>query len=123
MSSAVERLQVGAEGVVGLAGDVALEAAEDFASGEAVSGALSGVGAGALAVAEAADRDHVQRPVRLSVASVVESVAGGAAGAGRDRGGAADLGEGGLAAETIDVLAGSDEELARALGADSEELD
>src|SRR6266540_899902 len=123
MSSAVERLEVGAEGVVGLAGDVAFEAAEDFASVESFGGAFRGVGAGALAVAEPADGDHVQRPVGLSVAAVVEAVAGGAAGAGGDRGGAADLREGGFAVEPLDVLAGGDEELACALGADREELD
>ncbi len=87
MSSAVEGLEVGAEGVVGLAGDVALEAAEDFASVEAVGCAFVGVGTGAFAVSEAADGDHVQGSVCLSVAAVVESVAGGAAGAGRDRDG------------------------------------
>src|SRR5947209_8761494 len=123
MSSAVERLEIGAEGVVRLAGDVALEAAEDLASVEPVSGPFAGVGAGAVAVAEPADGDHVQGPVRLAIATVVEAVAGRAAGAGRDRGGAADPCEGGLAAQALDVLAGGDEELAGALGADREELD
>jgi hypothetical protein len=65
----------------------------------------------------------VQRAVRLSVAAVVESVAAGAAGAGLDRGGGAELREGGFASEALDVLAGGDEQLAGALGADSEELD
>jgi hypothetical protein len=122
MSSAVEGFEVGAEAVVGLAGDVALEAAEDLASVEAVGGPFCRVGAGALAVAESADRDHVEGAIGLSIAAVVEAVAGGAAGAGWDRGGAADLGECCFAAEAIDVLAGGDEELACALGADSEEL-
>src|SRR5436305_2908576 len=106
----------------GFAGDVALEAAEDLAFVEAVGGALGGVGLGALAVAEAADGDHVERSVGLSVAAGVEAVAVGAAGACLDRGGAADLGEGCFAVEAVDVLAGGDEELACALGADSEEL-
>src|SRR5436309_915053 len=123
MSSAVECAEVGAEGVVGLAGDVALEAAEDLASVESVCGPLAGVGAGAVAVAEATDGDHVQRPVRLPIAAVVESVSARASGAGLDRGGAAELGEGGFAVEPFDVLAGGDEQLAGALGADSEELD
>jgi hypothetical protein len=79
MSSAVEGFEVGAEGVEGLAGDVALEAAEGFAFVEAVGGALGGVGLGPLAVAEAADGDHVECSVGLSVAAGVESVAVGAA--------------------------------------------
>jgi len=54
MSSAVECFEVGSEGVVGRAGDVAFEAAEDFASVESVVGAFGGVGAGAFAVAEPA---------------------------------------------------------------------
>src|SRR6186997_2071427 len=104
MSSAVECLEVGAEAVVGLAGDVALEAAEDLASVEAVGGPFCRVGAGALAVAESADRDHGEGSIGLSIAAVVEAVAGGAAGAGWDRGGAADFGECCFAAEAIDVL-------------------
>src|SRR5712691_6645455 len=97
MSSAVERCEIGSEGVVGLAGDVALEAAEDLASVESVGFAFGGVGAGAGVVAEAADGDHVECSVGLAVAAVVEAVAGGAAGAGLDRGGGAELGEGGFA--------------------------
>src|SRR6266849_4668450 len=104
MSSAVERLEVGAEGVVGLARDVALEAAEDFAFVQAVCCPSGRVGAGALAVAQAADGDHVQRTVGLPVATEVEPVAGGASGAGLDWGRAADLRECGFAAEAIDVL-------------------
>src|SRR5207244_2731705 len=96
-SSALQRLQVGAEGVVGLAGDVALEAAEDFASVESVGFSFGGVGAGAWVVAEAADGDHVEGAVGLAVAAVVEPVTGCAAAAGLDRGGGAELGEGGFA--------------------------
>ena len=58
----------------------------------------------------------------LSVAAEVESVAFGKAGACLDRGGAADLREGGFVAEPLDVLSGGDQELACALGADSEQL-
>jgi len=50
MPSTVEGVEVGAESVVGLAGDVAFEAAEDLASVEAVCGAFSGVGARAARV-------------------------------------------------------------------------
>src|SRR6266540_2879840 len=106
MSSTVYCLGIGAQCVVGLAGDVALEAAEDLASVEAVGGASGNVGARLVTVSEPADGDHVQGPVGLAVAAVVEAVAGGAAGAGGDRGGAADPCESGLAAQAVDVLAG-----------------
>ena len=49
-------------------------------------------------------------------------MAGGAAGACLDRGSAADLCKGGFAAKAVDVLAGGDQQLACALGADSKEL-
>src|SRR5580693_8072395 len=71
--------EVGLEGVVDLAGDVALEAAHDLALGFAFGGAALDVGAGALAVAQAADGDEVKRSVGLAVAAVVEAVAGGLA--------------------------------------------
>src|SRR5712691_7828250 len=90
--------EIGAEGVVELAGDVALEAADDVAFGEAFGGAAGGVGAGSGAVVQPADGDHVQRLVRLAVAATVESVARRASGAGGDRGGGADAREGGFAA-------------------------
>src|ERR1019366_9731490 len=68
--------EVGAKGVVDLAGDVALEAAEDLALGLAFGGPSLRVGAGALAVAQSADGDQVQCPVGLAVAAVVEAVSG-----------------------------------------------
>src|SRR5438093_10283015 len=82
--------EVGAEGLVGLAGDVALEAADDLAAVEAFGSAAVGVGAGAGVVAEAADGDHVERAVGLAVAALVEAVAAAAAAAGLDRGGRAE---------------------------------
>ena len=82
--------EVGAQGVVDLAGDVALEAAHDFALGLAFGGAAFDVGAGALAVAQAADGDQVQRAVGLAVTAVVEAMAGRLAGGGRDRARAAE---------------------------------
>src|SRR5581483_7067941 len=123
MSSAVECFEVGAEGVVGLAGDVAFVAAEDLASVETFGFTPCCVGLGVLAVGQSADGDHLEGAVGLSVAAVVEVVARGAAAAGLDRGGAAELGEGGFAAEPLDVLVVGDEELACVLGADSEEGD
>jgi hypothetical protein len=65
--------EVGCEGVIGLAGDVALEAADDLALGLAFLGAPRGVGLGAWAVAQATDGDHVQRAVGVAVAAVVEA--------------------------------------------------
>jgi hypothetical protein len=62
-------------------------------------------------VAEAADGDHVEGAVGLTVAAVVESVPRGSAGAGLDRGGGAELREGGFAVQALDVLAGGDEQL------------
>ena len=67
--------EVGAEGVVDLAGDVAFEAADDFALGLAFGGAAFDVGAGAFAVAHSGDGDQVQSAVGLAVAAVVEAVA------------------------------------------------
>ena len=49
-------------------------------------------------------------PVGLSVAAAVESVAVGLPGAGGDRGGAAQGGEGGLGADSVGVVAGGDEQ-------------
>jgi hypothetical protein len=60
--------------------------------------------------------------VGLWVAAWVEAVAVGGAGACLDRSGAADLREGCFAVEALDVVAGGDEELACALGADSVRL-
>ncbi len=77
---------------------------------EAFGGAAFGVGAGAGAVAEPADGDQVERAVCFAVAAAIEPVSGGAPGGGGDRAGAAEAGEGGLVAESFDVLAGADEE-------------
>ena len=105
----VEVGEVGLEGGVDLAGDVALEAAEDLALGLAFGRAALRVGACALAVAQTADSDQVQGPVGLAVAAVVEAVAGGLAGGRGDWAGAAEGSEGCFAVEAVDVLAGGDE--------------
>src|SRR5665213_3354007 len=83
--SRLEFGEVGSEGVVDLAGDVALEAAHDLPLGFAFADAALGVGAGALAVAQPADGDEVQGSVGLAVAAGVEAVAGGLARGGGDR--------------------------------------
>jgi hypothetical protein len=59
MSSAVERLEVCPKGVVGLAGDVALEATDDLAFVQAIGAAPAGVRSSALAVAQPSDGDPV----------------------------------------------------------------
>src|SRR5215208_1958316 len=84
--------------------------------GLAFGGAALRVGAGALAVAQATDGDHVQGAVGVAVAAVVEAVAGGLAAAGGNRAGATQSGERGVAAEALDVLAGGDEQLAGVAG-------
>jgi len=66
--------EVGAECVVDLAGDVALEAADDLGLGPAFGGTACGIVAGALAVAQPADSDEMQCPVGLAVATRVEAV-------------------------------------------------
>ena len=67
--------EVGAQRVIDLACDVALEATHDFEFGLPLGGAAFGVGASALAVAHAADGDEVQSAVGLAVAAVVEAMA------------------------------------------------
>src|SRR5438128_2230757 len=97
--------EVGAEGVVDLAGDVALEAADDLFLVQALGAVAVGVGARARAIAQSADGDQVERAVGFAVAAAVESVSGRAPGGGSDWAGAAEAGEGALVAEPFDVLA------------------
>ena len=59
--------EVGAQRVVDLAGDVAFEAAHDFAFGFPFGGSAFDVGAGALAVAHSADGDQMQSAVGLAI--------------------------------------------------------
>ena len=101
--------EVGLECVVDLAGDVALEAAEDLELGLSFGRAAARVGARARAVAQAADGDQVQGAVGLAVAAVVEAVAGGLARGCGDWAGAAEGSEGCFAVEAVDVLPGGDE--------------
>src|SRR4051812_42874211 len=112
------REQVGDHGVVELARDVALEAADDLGLGLAFGGAPRGVGARAFAVAQAADRDHVQRAVRVALAAVVDAVAGGASARDSDWAGGAERRERWLAAQTFDVLAGGHEQRGGVPGAE-----
>ena len=63
----LEVAEVGLEGVVDLAGDVAPEAAHDLALGLSFHGPAFDVCASAGAVAQLADCDEVKRPVGLTV--------------------------------------------------------
>lgn len=92
--------------MVDFAGDVAFEAADDVAFGDAVCGAALDVGAGAGAVAHADDDDAVEGGVGLAVAAAVEAVSVGAAAAGVDGGGAAEVGELSFGGDAVGVVPG-----------------
>src|SRR5205823_5612181 len=76
-------------------------------------------GAGAGVVAHAAQHDGVQGVVGCPVAAAVEPVSVGAPGAGGDRRGAAQVGQGGLGAAPFGVVAGGDQQLAGHVGSGS----
>src|SRR3954453_16723176 len=82
--------EVGAEGVEELAGDEALEAAEDLGLGFAFGEAALGVGAGACEIAQAAGGDLLHRAVGVAVAAVVAAVAVAAPGGHGNGAGAAE---------------------------------
>jgi hypothetical protein len=79
--------------LVDLAGDEPLHATDDLGLGLAFGGSSGDVGDGGLVEAHPDDDDAVQRGVGLAVAAAVEAVADGLARGGRDRTGAAQLGE------------------------------
>src|SRR5829696_7296069 len=91
----------GGQRVEDLAGDVALQAADDLGLRQAFVGAALGVGAGAGVVAEAAKNDNVERVVGATVAAAIEPVAVGASAAGGDRCGAAEVREGGFGLDPV----------------------
>src|ERR1700683_3993594 len=81
-----------AELAVDLAGDVPLQAADDFFLGESFLAAAVGVGAGGRVRVHPDDHDPPQRAVGPAVAAAVEPVpAGGLAGRSGDRGDAAQV--------------------------------
>src|ERR1700756_1562185 len=97
---------------VDFAGDVALEAADDFALAQAFVSASFDVGAGGFMVTHAHDRHDVERAVGGSVAAAAQSVpAGGAAAAGGLWRDTAKLGESGFVVDAVGVVAGGNEEL------------
>jgi hypothetical protein len=106
--------------VVGLAGDVAFDASNGFAFGQAVRLAALEVGLRFRAVTQPDQGDQVEGAVGVAVTGGVESVAVGLAAAGRDRAGGAERGEGGFGSEPFGVAPGGDEQLGGVLDADAE---
>jgi hypothetical protein len=88
---------------VEVAGEVALEAAGGLAAALSFSDSTLDVVDRRLVGSASGEDDLVEGPVELSVAAAVEPVADRLAGGGRDRGGAGEPGEGGLADETAAV--------------------
>ena len=90
---------------------MALEAADDLGLALPLGGAPSDVVEGGL-VSPHADDDHaVEGGIRLPVAASIEAVPGGLAAEGRDRAGAAELGEGRLRMDALGIIADEDEHL------------
>src|SRR5215213_286826 len=112
------------EGGVDLAGDVALETADDLAFAETFDGSSLHVVPGRLMVAHADDGDDVKGAVSGSVAATAEPVpAAGASAAGRLWGDTAKFGKGCLVTDPVGVIAGGGQELAGDLDADPVQLD
>jgi hypothetical protein len=104
-------------------GEVALEAAEDLGRAQALGRAALGVGARGWVPAQAPDGEQVQGAVGLAVAAPVEPVADGPARGGRDRGDAAQVGEGGFATQAVGVVARGHQQGGGGVGADALEGD
>lgn len=120
MSTGLELGEVVGEGRVDLSGDVASEAAHGLAFGLALGDASLQIGLGPLAVAEPDHDGHVQRPVGATIATRVEPVTLGLSGGGLDRRCCAQVREGSLDVEPVDVLTGGAQQLRGVLGPDSE---
>ena len=103
---------------VELARDVALEHADDLAFGAALGGPAGDVGAGARVTHHGDHDDPPEGLVGAPIPSAVEPFAGGEPGGGVDGGNAAEMGEGGLAAQALRVVAGGHEQRTGGVGAD-----
>ena len=99
---------LGFEESVELAGDVADQAASDFAVGLALSAASLGVGAGCWVIAQPGQHDQVQGLVELAVAGTVEANPDGLSGGRGDGGGAAQHGEGSICAAAARMRPGTE---------------
>jgi hypothetical protein len=102
-----------AEVGINLAGDVTLQAADDFLLGFPFGRAAFGVGTGSRIRAQTGEHDPPQGMVGLAVAARVEPAADGLARGCRDGGGAAQVRPGGLAAQPFRVVSGRDEQQRR----------
>ena len=89
----------------------ALEAADDLGLALPFYGAPLDVVEGGLVSAHADDDYSVEGGVGLSIAAAVEAMAGSLATGGRDRAGAAQLGQGGFGADALRVITDEDEHL------------
>jgi hypothetical protein len=98
-----------------LAGDITLEAPHDLSLGLAFGGAAGDVVLGRLVAAHADQGDAPQGAVGLPIAAAVQPVPVGTPGRNRDRGSAAQPGEGRLRAQAFPVVpgVGSDREPGR----------
>src|SRR5215213_6305875 len=127
MSSGLSSGVVGAQRVEdeaeGLAGDVALEDAQGVLAAVAVLASSFGEFAGPGVVDHAVVRDGPQGVVGLAVTAAAEPVPVALAAAGLDGAGAAERGEGRVAVQPVRVAAAGDEQLGRAVDADSRALD
>lgn len=115
--------QILLKGVEHLSSDVTLEAAENLSLRQPFGLSSCCIGSRAIAVAKPDDGDHVQGAVGAAIAARVQAVTARLSRGGGDRTGRAEVGEGGLAAKAVDVLAGADEELCCMMGADPDELE
>ena len=86
-----------------LPGEDPLQAALDIPRALALGGAPGGVGPRFRVIAQADQRNGVQDLVELAVTATVEAVAHDPPGAGRDRAGPGQGGEGGLGAEPAGI--------------------
>jgi hypothetical protein len=104
---------------VDLAGDVTLEAADDFLLRQAFFSAPVGVGAGRGVGAQPGDHDPVEGVVGLAVAAGAGAVTGDFPRRCGDRGNRAQVRPGGLGAEPLGVVPGGDEQQRRGVRADA----
>src|SRR5215470_2949550 len=111
------RAQVG----VDLAGDVTLEAADDFLLRQAFFGAPAGVGAGRRVPAQPGDHDPVQGVVGLAVPAGIEAVAGDLSRGCGEGSSAAQVRPGSLGAQPLGMVARGDQQHGRGVGADAVE--
>lgn len=107
----------GQHGVVDLAVDVSLYAANDFGFGPAFADAAGEVVAGGLVAAESNNADDVQGAVGVSVSAAIKSVPHGFAAGCIDGRDTAEFGERGVGTDAFRVVAEGDEQGSGGVGA------